>query len=527
MAAAFEVADQIFRNAELFSANRHLLNNCSPIVELGKETRHWFSVLSEDTEDYAKSIKVKIWYLRATVEFTLLPFDSADLRLEEQLETVCREARYVPLLVDRIEQLRAVVQHVIKIAKNPKREKVFELLTEARQAARRTAVVSVLARGVTPGWTPGVIDDLRNVYASCELISSSRSLTSSIYDQIIFPAGGRLSSLLSDLYHGFRTRRLDLVVYSHEAVRTPEIRPLPKANLSAAHSVSRSDTAVHENTEAQDQHADDWIREQFWEELRQSTRTGHDGGEHQFLIKARLVLLANGTRIFLRDDLDVIEISELIDGRISVDELKRQFPKRRVSELRAGDLVALRTSGSGDHLIDVADSLMVRSGKSNLRTEALDWKAVLRRALTIHGPLKISNLIEQKGHSYNSPNYVWMWTTDLVIKPQTESLFYELVAILYDLGFKLDSDDPVIAAETRWRKMQELIRYHRIAGFTIRRALLKRLREIIEEGAPITDFYRLTLPGVSAGELSVFRIADVDPNTAEVPYNQLGIIFGR
>ena len=40
----------------------------------------------------------------------------------------------------------------------------------------------------------------------------------------------------------------------------------------------------------------------------------------------------------------------------------------------------------------------------------------------------------------------------------------------------------------------------------------------------ITDSYHLSLPGLSAGEISVFRVAAVDTESIEIPHNRAGVI---
>lgn len=529
MAMLFELADRIFRNARHFKVLCHQIPDFAPVDELIRETGQCFSALKDAEDDYATTIRSKVWRLRATVVFTLLPFNSQDLKLKEQLESIRVETRYVPFLKDRMEQLTKIVEFLLDNPGNPKREKVFELLREREDGGAGVGLVNVLARGPTPGWSNRLVIEIRKVAPHCELISSNKTLKYSTYGQIILPSNGRLSPLFYDLYHACRTVRLDMVPYKREGIKAPHRKFLPKGTLSKISVPKTPGRLPHDGLNSQDDQVDEWIQRRFWESIRGVLGRGSlpegQGGDRQFLVRARVLVLANNTKVYLREGMKVIEISDLIDGRLSVEECGMRFPRRRVDQLRDGDLIVLRTSGSGDYLIDVADALMKADGKGTLRASALDWKPVLQKALEKHGSEEVARLLKKNGHSLSNHRYVWMWTTVHVIKPKSESCFRELMAILHDLGYGLGHKDPVEIAGSRWKRMKEIIRYHGMAGQRIRQSLLARLREIIEKGVVITDSYRLTLPDVSAGEMCVFRVAGVDPETIEIPYHQAGVIM--
>jgi hypothetical protein len=99
-----------------------------------------------------------------------------------------------------------------------------------------------------------------------------------------------------------------------------------------------------------------------------------------------------------------------------------------------------------------------------------------------------------------------------------------LINILNSLGYSLGEGNPFEAADRRWKKMKEIIHYHARAGQRIRRALLERLEKMIQEHVIITDSYHLSLPGLSSGEISVFRVAAVDTEYIEIPYHHTGVI---
>ncbi|MEW6215786.1 MAG: hypothetical protein AB1478_11410, partial [Nitrospirota bacterium] len=319
---------------------------------------------------------------------------------------------------------------------------------------------------------------------------------------------------------------LDVVAYKREGIRVPQRLTLPKGTLLKI----RPMKTLEELQQTTSDPVDEWAQRRFWESIRALEAKDHPPtlgkGDHEITVEARLVLLSNNKKVYLRDDLRVTEISDLVAGLESLEDYGKKLPRKTVNQLEVGDLIVLRTSGSGDYLYDVANSLLEADGKRRLRAEAIDWKPVLKQAIRIHGTEAIFIRLKNRGHELKANHrYIGLWTTDIVIRPVPESRFRDLIGIIYELGYKVGNSDPVTVASTRWQKMKEIIRYHAKAGQKIRQDLLKELRRMIESGVIITDSYTLTLPDVSAGELSVFRVAGIDPEAVEIPYHQTGLIM--
>src|SRR5208283_5148662 len=133
MNTPFDLADRIFANASVIRLFHHQLV-IDPVNELMKETGRIFGALQEVDDDIAaRSLKMKIWQLRAVFIFTLLPFDCEDLPIEMQLQSIKSEAAYMPFLSERIEALARIVGFLRCSSANPKREKVFELMINSRK----------------------------------------------------------------------------------------------------------------------------------------------------------------------------------------------------------------------------------------------------------------------------------------------------------------------------------------------------------------------------------------------------------
>lgn len=526
MQAPFELAQMIFQNAHKFSVQCHTISDFPPVEELIRETGRWFYELGNEDDDSFRSLKMKIWRLRASVIYSLLPFDSKELGIAEQLWSLQREVVYVPFLQERVGRLTKILQFLLETPGNPKREKVFELLQACPDKGCGTGIVVSLVRGPTPGWSKTVANEIVNIVPKCEFIQGSKALKHRTYRQLILPASGRLSPVVVDLYHGCRTERLDVVVYQREGAYTPHKRSLPKGTYVKRMPLKILPTVGPSEQPAGETCLDEWAQRRFWESLREHLPGGMSPAvqDRDFFIKARIVILADNRKVCLREDMHVIEISELVEGQADFEISGKKYPRRRVDQLKEGDLIVLRTSGSGEYLVDFADVLMEADGNGNLRATALDWKPQLSQALLVHGSEKITLLLNSKGHGISNHRYLWMWTTDLVIRPQSRQLFLDLINILNSLGFGLKEGDPFAAATKRWEKMKEIIRYHGKAGRKIRQALLERLRKMIKDRVVITDSYHLSLPSLSAGEISVFRVAAIDSVSIDIPYSHAGVI---
>jgi hypothetical protein len=280
--------------------------------------------------------------------------------------------------------------------------------------------------------------------------------------------------------------------------------------------------AVESDSDSGQITVDSWIEKKFWETMRGNPSKPQPGQLQIPLIKARMVVLANSKKVFLEEGQKVIEVGDVLNGTVRLEDLGAKLPRRRVRELSEGHRIALRTSRGGHYLVEVADELLRRVGKDDLRRKALDWKSWLRTGIETHGTAYLSQLLKKKGHVLSDHKYIWMWTTDAVIRPESESLFYELIAILHELNLCIGNADVVELAQFRWERMRELIHYHHLAGNEIRKALLAQLRDVLESGGSVEDEIHLTLPG--AGALSLFLISDVDREVVEVPYNELDVI---
>lgn len=517
----------IFRNATKFRQVLHKID--APFIDgLITETGRWFKVLGDENDDNTQYLKMRLWLMRSAVIETLLPFDSSELGLNKLFGEIRQLSHYNPNLSERISNLSNIIDYLLTHPANPKAGEISGILAQMENKGNGSALVMASSRLSQFLINGNLLKRIKQIAPACKVILNRKMLMESTYTRIILPSGGRNCPFIKQLHHGYLAEYLDIITYSRERIFRPERTSMPAGSYAGA-ILGHRNPSMESKPDENEITIEDWEQKQYWEVLRgtiqRQLQVSDSGKDTGFLVSARLVILGGKTKIFLNDDSRVIEISDLIEGRAGIAQMGKRFPRRFVSELREGDLIVHRTSGSGDYLLDVARSLVEKSGKTGIYDTASLWKKALREALEIHGTELIARKLSEKGVPVSNPGYTWMWTTWEVIKPLRKEQFTALIEILASMDRLRGIGDPVTVANEWWRQMKEIIRFHMKAGQEIRKALLQRLTEMIKERIIINDTYSLTLPGVDAGEMSVFRVLGIDSQTVELPFHHTNTII--
>lgn len=529
MSGFFNKASSVFNNSQNFILGHQKISNFQPIRDVRKAVFNIFENLRDVDDENSRKIKLQAWQLLTTIEISILQYDNDDLMLIEQLENVKVETAYFPELGDDIEKLCSAVKWLQLNPDNPKRKALHKKLRDIMQSGD-VGLVSKLTRGKTlPGWGERTLRELKGINRNCRFIESTSDIKTKLYDCIIIPSAGGSCPLMGTILSSYPAKELCLLYFDREKRFYSTQKSLPEGTIGI---VSRKSDGFVSDTSLVDEtwSVDAWIDDTYWERMRAEFNSYEDSTNHngaaEVLVRAHLVTLGNSKTTVLREDHKLIEISSLIDGRANIHDFGKKFPRKSVKELKCGDLIVLRTSGSGDTLNDVAMSLMYRDGQKELISKALDWKASLKQTFRDYrdGTLLVAKKLEEKGHEIRDPNYMWMWTTEYVIRPDTKRLFVDLIQIVHELDGNLPATDPAEYAEKKWKQMSELIKYRMKAGRKIRELLLGRLHQVIEKGDVIEDEYHLSLVGIGGGELTVFRISGVDSEVMNVAYNRTAII---
>lgn len=191
-----EIADKIFFNAQKFKLSIHNLPRYDPVDELIKETTILFRDLIDEEDDYAISLKRNIWKIRASVVFSLVHFNNADLKLNNQINELSYLIEYIPPFKNRLEKIVEIIKFLIDNPINPKRNKVFEIIQDETSLGNDVGLIINLIRGPTPGWSENTILEIKNISPACKLISSPKLYHSMVFKKVILPAGGNLCPYL-------------------------------------------------------------------------------------------------------------------------------------------------------------------------------------------------------------------------------------------------------------------------------------------------------------------------------------------
>ena len=518
----FDVTASAFKYAPQFRLRTSRIARLPHVDGLVSETRKWFGALRDEEGGYGRDLRIQVWRLRTAVLYGLVAFDDPALDVRAITQAIVNRGEHFPSLRERCAPLSDLVDALVSDPRNPKRDAVRTELESNAVDGKKVGFIVALARNHLPAYTSDLIEDFQTLGKGIQFVASRRHLLASTFDHIVVPFGTRQCALANEILCGYRAPTATVIAYHSEAMA-----PRGGIRLPCAISVPDRPEDVDDLDESSPDLDDSPDREVFWSAIKHAEAgEGGDAGntDTAYTLPARGILLANGAHVFLRDDSKAIEISDLIEGRQSLDNLKKRLPRTTVRRLQTGDLIVLRVQGSGEYLVEVADELMRKDGKARLRGSAIDWKPMLKDVLTKYGSRWLLQQLEKRDFHLANHSYIWKWTTGEVIGPQKESLFCEIIAILDDCGTAFGESDVLEAAKRRWEEMKELKHYHQKAGRQIRGSLLSRLRTIIDSRPKIGSEYELQIPGVSAGTLAIVRIAAVDTEVVSIPYHRAGVV---
>lgn len=223
-------------------------------------------------------------------------------------------------------------------------------------------------------------------------------------------------------------------------------------------------------------------------------------------VDARPYVLEGDWFVFLdaAPDAQTDTIALTRDGRGQVTRIANK-------ELSIGDYIVLRTSGSGDHIIQVADRIFLKERAGSLRKMQREWKSRLRDQVKRVGMRQVIEDLRNLGSTRAEPNNLRNWMSERNIRTDNVQDFQAIMRLV-----GLDDDD-----HTYWRAAETIDQAHRKAGMHIRELLLRIVEEEDLESLRLTGRMDFSLPGVDGGTLSAFRIKQTLSDTVEMPHSQL------
>lgn len=221
-------------------------------------------------------------------------------------------------------------------------------------------------------------------------------------------------------------------------------------------------------------------------------------------VEARLYVLDGGVAVFL-------DVS--LDAKILVIDLEdtRRIRRIRCKEVQPDMFILLRTSGGGDYIVPVADSILGAKAREVRGTQE-QWKTALSRKVRDRGMQEVSNALRSLGSLRASPFNIRNWMSSRSIRPQDFSDFQAIMEFIRMTD----------KTEEFWKNADIIDAAHRQAGFRIRSLLLKEVMRsdptIFHKSGQVT----FELAEADGGSITAFRVDQISPQTYSIPASRVG-----
>jgi hypothetical protein len=501
------VISRIYDNVLERSIHTHEIA-CGPAANLISTSLELFRVLDK-SDPIHSDFALRLWVLRSTVSFTLLPFNDAALNLREAMNGLLAASFRIPEAVPFMTPIQQAVEGLLELKLNPKL-KCASILSEleAAEGGRRAGLLCALSLGEAPGWPRASLSDVALQVQNVKLLRRKRDLSSEVFSRIILPCACRNAPmhLLSDIFHSGRAARIDALLYPGERLRTPERLLLPQSPMFRHEAGSVVVAHVPDRVSI-----DAWADENFWQRVHGAARTS--ARNH---VRAHYALFCDGTGAFFPADGRALVVPE--GGTLS-DE--NDLALVRVEEISEGDLVVLR-SGRAGVLLDITSArIMGGETEEDLPAEATDWKSALEALLLTYREEDIAQELRARG-AHASATSVRQWAGVETLGPGDEQVFGVLIALLHEKGKIAASTDYAAYADHTWKKLTELRSIRQRAGTSIRKALMEALREKLAGcNSQLGDKTSVNIDDGSEAELVILRISAFDHSVSFVQPSRL------
>lgn len=287
--SVFSRTNRAFENARLSCLTRHEIGFPS-VVQVMQASSRLFQMLDR-ADSIQTEILRRIWVLRSSILFTVLPFDDPALRLQHQVNELELASRGLPDAAELIEALRKSVMGIVSVGLNPKREWLLHMLGERiGNDDGQIGILCALSAGRPPGWPPESYGQL-SALSGVMLIRSRRHLRSNVFGTVVLPCACRNAppAILSDLLFSGVAARLEVLLYPDERFQVPKRLTLPSDGIFAGRlqKTKIEKEVVVVPGELTQSTVDTWMNEAFWQGLHGAARNkfarSRPGQLHAFL----------------------------------------------------------------------------------------------------------------------------------------------------------------------------------------------------------------------------------------------------
>jgi len=227
------------------------------------------------------------------------------------------------------------------------------------------------------------------------------------------------------------------------------------------------------------------------------------------LVEARIYLLEGSSAVFLEaDEKSSVLVIDLNTG--NDDPVKRI----KISDLRPGIFVLLRTGGGGDFILPVAEQIMGKNAAMAKEFQK-EWKLHLQSLAKQYGFEHVVSRLLELGSPRATPMNVHNWMSERNIKPEYIEDFRAILRMI-----NLEKE-----IETYWEMMKRIERSHIMAGQQIRRMLLKQVAESDLNSLKKNGVMEFTIPGENNVSITAFQVREISPTTVTVAPYRIGSPF--
>lgn len=516
----FLKTSRIYENCRTFSLTRHEIQ--FPLAERVIQLSSRLFQMLDRTDPAQSEISRKLWVLKSSIIFTVLPFADPILRLQTQVKELEQSLERLPDTTLLVDSLRKTVIDIVTSGRNPKREWLTRMYPGAlREEDDLVGILIGLSAGRSPGWPQEKPGHLAELSPQLLPIESKRDLRSNLFKTVILPCAcsNAHPSLLSELFFAGLTTKLEVLLYPGEVFRLPKRLILPSDHVFSGHlqSSKMEHEVVAVTADQAPSAVDTWVNEAFWQGLHGAERNAqHD------LSPARYMLFFDGTGTFLPEDGRIMTLPA--DGKVT-DE--GDLCMVRIEDVCEGDMVVMRSGDSGILVDEASERIMGREDNENLFDMATDWKDALDALLVTHTSEEVAVALRERGSSASAAS-IQRWIGPDVLGPRNEHVFRELIYLLAAKGkIQKTGTELTSYADICWKRLQDVRGLHQKAGSLIRHDLFKALFSRFGNecrSSALSDRESIRIDGDTEAQLLILRVAAVDNSAAYVQSSRFGKI---
>ena len=231
---------------------------------------------------------------------------------------------------------------------------------------------------------------------------------------------------------------------------------------------------------------------------------------------ARLFMLEGERAVFLEAfESSRALVIDLEHGDIGEDNPDSSFVKKvNTRSIEPGIFVLLRTYGSGDYILPVADKIL-GSKAGYARALQGEWKNRLHEKVRELGPIVTCSRLREHGAIRAIEINLRNWLSSRLIRPQADEDFTAIL-MLTDLG---QEKTQYFDAAARIHSA------HQSAGHRIRQQLVGEINKSDLSALQRLGEMEFELPEAGGGSLTAFRVISASPDQYNVFSSRVGVPF--